>query len=77
LDPLLVQDIIQEIREFDAFDAANDPHGEHDFAQMVIQSEIVIWKIDYYDLAEEMHSLDASDPAVTRRVMTIMLASEY
>jgi len=37
----------------------------------------VFFKIDCYDLALSAHSPDAGDPNVTKRVITIMLASEY
>ena len=65
------------VARFDAFTADNDPYGEHDFGAMTIQGEKVFWKIDAYDLAMEAHSPDPTDPAVTKRVLTIMLSSEY
>ena len=37
----------------------------------------VFWKIDAYDRALQSGSEDPANPAVTRRVLTIMLASEY
>ncbi|MDB5539169.1 MAG: hypothetical protein JWQ89_896 [Devosia sp.] len=62
---------------FNAFDAGNDPHGEHDCATVEFGPETLIWKIDYYDRALSAHSPNPADPSVTERVMTVMLAEEY
>lgn len=70
-------EIMQTIRQFDAFDESNDPHGEHDFGAINVAGLQLFWKIDYYDIDMEMGSLDPSDLAVTCRVMTIMVANEY
>lgn len=59
------------------FSKANDPYAEHDFGAIDIEGNRLFWKIDYYDLAREFGSPDPSDPTVTSRVMTIMMADEY
>ncbi len=69
--------IINAVQRFEQFDADNDPWGEHDFGALDVDGEHVFFKLDYYDLERAMHSPDATDPAVTERVLTIMLASEY
>jgi hypothetical protein len=69
--------ILAAIAIFDSFTPDNDPYGEHDCAVMTVQGERIIWKIDYYDKSLSYASPDPSDPKVTCRVMTIMLASEY
>ena len=66
-----------KVRSFNDFTERNDPYGEHDFGSIEHEGETVFWKFDYYDVDLLMHSPDASDPAVTCRVLTIMLADEY
>ena len=56
---------------------ANDPCGEHDCASLQVGDHGIIWKIDYYDLHLAAHSTDPADPSQTRRVLTIMLSSDY
>jgi hypothetical protein len=67
--------LLQEIRLFNEFTENNDPYGEHDFGSIVWHGEKVFWKIDYYDQALEY----GDDPLSLdcRRVLTVMLASEY
>jgi Protein of unknown function (DUF3768) len=65
------------VKAFDGFTSDNDPYGEHDFGSFNLAGETLFFKIDYYDADMENGSDDPSDPAVTRRALTIMLASEY
>ena len=81
------------IETFDAFDEDNDPHGERDFGCVYQlgdgrwtterprsrddERERVFWKFDYYDRDLRFGSEDAANPAITRRVLTIMLSDEY
>ena len=85
------QSRVRELVEtFDAFTPDNDPYGERDFgtiyqdcigrwttARPARPAETVFWKIDAYDRDLQYGSEDPANPAVTRRVLTIMLASEY
>jgi hypothetical protein len=68
---------IRRVATFADFTPENDPHGEHDFGNFELAGQKFFWKIDYYDAAMEFGSEDPADPAVTTRVLTIMLASEY
>jgi glycine/D-amino acid oxidase-like deaminating enzyme len=70
-------DILARVQTFDAFTEENDPHGEHDFGSFTHHGQSIYWKIDYYDLLLKYGADDPSDPARTRRVLTIMLAEEY
>ncbi|AYV48626.1 hypothetical protein CFHF_19570 [Caulobacter flavus] len=62
---------------FDAFTEGDDPYGERDFGAFDLEGQRVMWKIDYYDLDLCGGSPDPANPAVTRRVLTLILAEDY
>ena len=68
--------LLQAVRAFESFDADNDPHDEHDFGAIELDEISTFWKVDYYNRSLTRGSPDPSDPAVTTRVLTIMLAGE-
>jgi hypothetical protein len=72
-----VERIVKTIAVFDDFCHANDPHEEHDFGAFEADGQKIFFKIDYFDKTLTYHSPDPSDPTVTERVITIMLADEY
>lgn len=69
--------LIAAVRGFNHFDADNDPHDEHDFGMVKVAAYCCLWKIDCYDRDLRFASPDLADPAVTTRVLTVMLAKEY
>jgi Protein of unknown function (DUF3768) len=75
--PYSISRIVQTLAVFDDFCHANDPYEEHDFGSFEAEGENIFFKIDYYDRTLTHHSPDPADPAVTERVITIMLADEY
>jgi len=69
--------VVRTIAVYDDFCHANDPHEEHDFGVFEVDGQKLFFKIDYYDKSRCCHSPDPSDPSVTDRVITVMLAEEY
>ena len=69
--------ILWKVASFDNFSPDNDPYDEHDCSSVTVGGLRIIWKIDYYDNSMTSRSSDPSDPTVTKRVLTVMLASEY
>jgi Protein of unknown function (DUF3768) len=77
LGPEAVARIVKTIAVYDDFCHTNDPYQEHDFGSFEAEGQTIFFKIDYFDKALTAHSSDASDPSVTERVITVMLAEEY
>ena len=69
-------ELLRAVRDFDDFNAGNDPYSEHDLGSFAFEGAACLWKIDYYDLALSAGSEDPSNPAKTTRVLTIMLTEE-
>ena len=69
--------LLERVAAFDAFTFDNDPTGWHEFGAVFVNDTRVWFKIDLYDIAYEMGSETPHDPAVTRRVMTLLFPSEY
>lgn len=69
--------VLAAVQGFAVFDGDNDPHGEHDFGVVEAGGARCFWKIDAYDRELRFGSPDPADPAVTVRVLTVMLAEEY
>jgi hypothetical protein len=72
-----VAHVLAAVAAFDTFTSDNDPYSEQDCAILTVVGHRVMFKIDYYDRDLTYHSPEPSDPTVTERVMTVMLASEY
>ena len=66
-----------QLAEFSEFSADNDPYDEHDFGSFDVAGRKFFWKIDYYDKDLLNGSEDPANPECTRRVLTLMLATEY
>ncbi|WP_426437466.1 DUF3768 domain-containing protein [Bradyrhizobium genosp. P] len=77
LGPELAERIFDAITLYDDFSRDTDPWGEHEFGSLKIEGHTIFFKIDYLSMDMTMGSPDPSDPSVTKRVLTIMLAEEY
>ncbi|GIT90173.1 hypothetical protein JANAI62_03440 [Jannaschia pagri] len=71
------RDVVRIVQEYDDFTADNDPYGQHDFGVFELSGERCFWKLDLYDNDKQYFTPDPTNPTVTHRVLTIMLASDY
>ncbi len=69
--------IVATVRVFDDFTPDNDPYGDHSFGAFDYAGARIYWKIALYDVDYLYGSEAPHDPARTRRVLTILFASEY
>ena len=69
--------VVRSVSTFDAFTADNDPYSEHDFGAFEVAGQKFFFKIDYYDKTLQLGSENPADPAITTRVLTIMLDEKY
>ena len=81
LSPAAKAIIMQRVQRFSEFTEDNDPWRDHTFGafdfEIAGNSYRIFWKIDLYDTDYAMGSDDPANLAVTRRVQTILHASEY
>ena len=70
-------DVMQIVMAFDTFTEDNDPYGTHEFGSFDFNGQKCFWKIDLLDNDLKFGSPDPIDLSQTKRVLTIMLASEY
>jgi hypothetical protein len=77
LGPKTVARVVKTIAVYDDFCHANDPYEEHDFGSFEVDGQTIFFKINYFDKTLAAHSPEPTDPSVTERVITIMLAEEY
>lgn len=69
--------LIDALVTFDAFDQDSDPYGLHEMGVLEIEGEKVWFKFDLYDENYEYGAEIPTDPKRTRRVLTLLLPSEY
>lgn len=65
------------VASFADFNADNDPIGDHSFGTVEVCGTRVFWKIDLYDERYWNGASIPENPETTRRVLTMLLPSEY
>ena len=65
------------VATYEDFNEENDPYGTHEMGFMEVWGKKVWWKLDLYDRAYEGGSPTPASLAETRRVLTVLLPSDY
>lgn len=69
--------LLAALAAFDSFDLNDGPHGGRDFGDLTMWNTELLLKLDYNAPGLCFGSNDPADPAVTHRVLTIMLPEEW
>jgi hypothetical protein len=77
LGPDAQLELTRRVATFDGFNADSDPQGWHEMGVIEFDGTTVWFKLDLYDVDYTYGSPEPSDPAQTRRVLTLLLPSEY
>lgn len=73
--PLTIRShVLKSVREFTQFEEVRDT--EHRYGVIWYEGTEFFFHMDYRDLTLQLHSPDPANPRVTRRVLTVGLASE-
>lgn len=70
-------ELTRRVAVFDGFNADSDPKGWHVMGVIDLDGKTVWFKLDLYDVDYQYGSPEPSDPEQTRRVLTLLLPSEY
>ena len=70
-----IEELLRAVRTFDKFTKHDDLYGWHDLGRFEWRGQSVIWKIDYFD--EQLKHFEDPLSETCKRIVTIMLASEY
>ncbi|MCL2931340.1 MAG: DUF3768 domain-containing protein [Trichodesmium sp. MAG_R03] len=70
------KELFKEIQDFSNFTPENDPNGQHEMGQVIMNGVEYIWKIDYLDTSMIMLSDAPEDINKTTRVLLVIRADE-
>jgi hypothetical protein len=70
-------ELIRRVAVFETFNSDSDPQGWHEMGVIEFEDTTVWFRIDLYDTDYTYGSPEPSDPEQTRRVLTLLLPSEY